>query len=99
MGRWCQGVANIGWMERKLASALFATPPESSHQEALEYFLKSHASYPDAVRNTFCIAECYAVLKDNKNAKEWFEKTSKLSGTTDLEKSVVEQATQKAKQY
>ena len=31
--RWCYGIANIGWMERKLASTLFATPPESSFEE------------------------------------------------------------------
>lgn len=35
LGRWCFAVSNIGWMERSLASALFASPPSSSFQEAL----------------------------------------------------------------
>lgn len=35
LGRWCFAVASISWMERKLASAIFASPPESSYDEAL----------------------------------------------------------------
>jgi hypothetical protein len=36
LGRWCYAVASVSWMERKLASAIFATPPESSYDEALK---------------------------------------------------------------
>lgn len=40
LGRWCFSVASVGFIERKLASVIFATPPESSFEEALPYFLK-----------------------------------------------------------
>jgi len=41
LGRWCYSVAGIGWVERKLASTLFAAPPTSSYEEALEFFFGS----------------------------------------------------------
>lgn len=40
LGRWCFGVANISFIERGIASALFASPPVSSFEEALEHFLR-----------------------------------------------------------
>jgi hypothetical protein len=40
LGRWCFGVANISFIERGIASALFASPPVSSWEEALEHFLR-----------------------------------------------------------
>ena len=42
LGRWCYAVANVGWIERKLAATLFASPPESSFAEAIGYFQKAH---------------------------------------------------------
>jgi regulator of microtubule dynamics protein 3 len=33
LGRWCFSVANVSWIERRLAATLIATPPESTFQE------------------------------------------------------------------
>ena len=33
-------VAGVSWLERKGASALFASPPESSYDDALQNFMK-----------------------------------------------------------
>ncbi len=41
LGRWCYSLASVTWIERKTASALFSTPPSSSYEEALQYFLKA----------------------------------------------------------
>jgi len=38
LGRWCYTVSSISWVERNAAALLFATPPESSYEEALTYF-------------------------------------------------------------
>ena len=38
LGRWCFQVASVGWIQRKAAAALFASPPESSYEQALEHF-------------------------------------------------------------
>lgn len=41
LGRWCYQVASVGWLQRKAAAALFASPPESSYEQALEHFMKA----------------------------------------------------------
>ncbi len=45
-GRWCYAVAGISWLERKLAATFFATPPESSYEEALKYFVQGKWRFP-----------------------------------------------------
>jgi hypothetical protein len=39
-GRFSYSVANLSWFERKAASALFATPPTATIDEALADFLE-----------------------------------------------------------
>jgi len=38
--RWCYSVADLSWLERKVAATLFAEPPKSSYEEALASFLE-----------------------------------------------------------
>jgi len=40
-------VAGISWLERKGAAALYAAPPESSFDEALQNFMKTEEIKPD----------------------------------------------------
>jgi len=44
LGRWCYNVSSIGWLERKLAATLFATPPESSF-EVLTHLLSYSCTF------------------------------------------------------
>ena len=45
-GRWCFEVAGLSWLEKKAAAALFATPPEATYEQALNYFMKSEELNP-----------------------------------------------------
>ena len=45
-GRWSFTIASIGWWSRQAAAAIFATPPESSFEEALGFFEKAEAIRP-----------------------------------------------------
>ncbi|XP_053571151.1 regulator of microtubule dynamics protein 1 isoform X2 [Bombina bombina] len=38
IGLWCYSFADLPWYQTKIASALFATPPSSTFEEALIYF-------------------------------------------------------------
>nr|XP_039249598.1 regulator of microtubule dynamics protein 2-like [Styela clava] len=79
LGRWCWGIYMLTWIERKLASTLFATPPTSSVQEALECFLKAeeldHGFYKS---NQLYIGKCYYEMSKYKEAKNWLEKAKEL---------------------
>lgn len=39
-GRWEYEVAALSWLEKKAASALYATPPDATFDEALEDFMR-----------------------------------------------------------
>ncbi|CAH8854593.1 unnamed protein product [Trichobilharzia szidati] len=41
LGRWCFEVADLSWVKRKVAAALFSTPPTSSYDEALRFLTES----------------------------------------------------------
>lgn len=41
-----EGVYMLSWVERKLAATLFATPPESTVEDALKYFEKAEEVNP-----------------------------------------------------
>ena len=46
----CYNIASMPWYQRKVASAVFATPPISSFDEALIYFLKAEEVDPNFYR-------------------------------------------------
>jgi len=101
LGRWCFSVAGIGFFDRKIASVLFAAPPESSYDEALGYFTKCQelcdASGQVNLRNLVFLGDTYVALKDKSKAKPWYERAASQEPRTDLEKTLVADAAKKAK--
>lgn len=96
IGRWCFNVASVGWMERKVAQVVFATPPESSYDEALEYFLKADALNP-TLRNTQFIAQCHELLKQKDEARAAYQKCAEWDAKTEHDRQVVAEANAKLK--
>jgi len=92
LGRWCHSVASISWVERKVASALFATPPESSFEEALSFFLRAAEANPNFIRNALYTADTYVLLKKSADAKTWYQKAGEMKSTTDAEKRMQDEA-------
>ena len=35
LGRWCYAICDVSWVQRQVASAIFATPPSSSYEEVM----------------------------------------------------------------
>jgi len=98
LGRWCTGVANIGWVERKLASVLFATPPEATHKDALEYYQKAEQFYlpgDSSHRNKLQIGDSYLALDDKESAKVWYQKCIDLPSKSAADQTFIEQAKEK----
>eukprot|EP01111_Echinosteliopsis_oligospora_P012520 TRINITY_DN428_c0_g1_i2.p1 TRINITY_DN428_c0_g1~~TRINITY_DN428_c0_g1_i2.p1 ORF type:complete len:137 (-),score=40.17 TRINITY_DN428_c0_g1_i2:103-513(-) len=94
LGRWCYAISSIGWVERKLASAIFGTPPTSSYEEALEYFLKADGVTP-TIRNSIYIGESYTQLKQTAKAKEWYSKAASLPVSGPVEQKLHDDAVAK----
>ena len=75
LGEWCFYFANMGWVTRKLASALFASPPSSSYEEALQYFLLAEELEPGfSLVNRWCIARTYRAMGNKEEFQSWLEK-------------------------
>ncbi|KAK5582906.1 hypothetical protein RB653_004495 [Dictyostelium firmibasis] len=97
IGRWCFSIASIGWVERTAASALFGTPPTSTFQEALKYFLEAYSADPTNIRNALFTGDTYAALKDNTKAKEFYKIAAAIEPKSEFDKNLVKEAQNKAK--
>ena len=75
LGRWCFTVADVPWYQRKIASAIFDTPPSSSYEEAIDYFERAERLDPNFYSmNHLMIAKCYLSLNKKAEARQWLEK-------------------------
>lgn len=69
LGYWCFSVAELPWLQRQLASTLFATPPVSSYEEALQYFLRGEEVEPNFYSmNLLMLGKTYLRLNNKEKA-------------------------------
>ncbi|KAM6208117.1 LOW QUALITY PROTEIN: regulator of microtubule dynamics protein 2 [Sarcoramphus papa] len=85
-GRWCYSVAQLSWIEKKVAAALFGTPPTSTVEEALQNFLKAEEMCPGYSKyNYVYLAKCYKDLGQKNNALKYCDAAlSVLSVTNEV---------------
>jgi len=72
IGQWCLKVAGISWVERNAAKLLFGSPPESSYEEALGFFEKSHAIRPSK-KAALQAGQACDKLSRGTDAKGWYQ--------------------------
>jgi len=97
LGKWCYEVTNIGWLERKVASAVFASPPESTYQEAVSWYLKAHDAQPNNIRNALALGDAYAAMKDTTNANLWYKRCAEMPALEETDKARTIEAKNKIK--
>lgn len=92
MGRWHYALADLSWIERQIASLIYATPPEASFEEALEYFKKAHELDKEDIRNMLYIGLCYDQLDDEKMAAEWLKQAINAKAVTESDMGLQQEA-------
>ncbi|NXV95423.1 RMD2 protein, partial [Calonectris borealis] len=82
-GRWCYSVAQLSWIEKKVAAALFGTPPTSTVEEALQNFLKAKEIRPGYSKyNYVYLAKCYKDLGQKNNALKYCDSALSILSVT-----------------
>ncbi|NXP52375.1 RMD2 protein, partial [Heliornis fulica] len=86
-GRWCYSVAQLSWIEKKVAAALFGTPPTSTVEEALQNFLKVEEMHPGYSKcNYVYLAKCYKDLGQKNNALKYCDSALSILSVTNEDK-------------
>ncbi|BFZ06868.1 hypothetical protein BsWGS_09907 [Bradybaena similaris] len=79
LGRWCYSVYMLSWVERKVASTLFAVPPTATLEEALDCFHKAEELKPKgSIDNALYLAKAYLAQQDYKTAVSWLRVGSSI---------------------
>ncbi|KAL5489617.1 hypothetical protein EMCRGX_G018732 [Ephydatia muelleri] len=79
LGVWCYKVAEMPWLQRKLAEVVFTAPPSSSYDEALGHFVKAEQVQPGFyVSNWLYLGKTYSQLGKKTDAKEWLSKAASV---------------------
>lgn len=80
LGNFSFGLADMPWYQRKIVSAIFATPPTGTYEEALGHFLKAEETTPNFYSiNLLFIGKCYQALKDKEKAKEYLTRAANVN--------------------
>lgn len=92
MGRWHYALADLSWVERQIASIIYATPPDASFEEALKYFQKANQLDPDDLRNVLYIGKCYEALDQDDKATVFYKNTISMKAVTDSDRAIQKEA-------
>jgi len=79
LGEWCFKVAGIGWVEANAAKMLFGQAPQSTYDEALDYYDRSWAAKPSKKAAYKASLTCTKLARQD-DAQSWLERAAKLPG-------------------
>ncbi|PRD23558.1 UNVERIFIED_CONTAM: Rmdn1 [Trichonephila clavipes] len=71
----CFTFAEMPWYQRKIAAAIFASPPTSTYEEALENFKKAEEITPLFYSmNLLMLGKCYINLNNKEKGMKYLKK-------------------------
>ncbi|TMS04874.1 Regulator of microtubule dynamics protein 2 [Larimichthys crocea] len=83
LGRWCYAVAQLSWIERKVAATLFGEPPSATVEDALKNFLKVEEIQPGYSKlNYVFLAKCYKDLGQREKARKMCEAACSMNAVS-----------------
>ncbi|RLN46627.1 hypothetical protein BBJ29_004464 [Phytophthora kernoviae] len=89
LGQWCLAFADMTWIEKRAAAALFGTPPTSTYEEAVQYFQAAENISPGFwKKNVFLIAQTYMKMKRTNDASMWVVKAKEVPVKTKEDEEV-----------
>ncbi|RLN95906.1 hypothetical protein BBJ28_00012315 [Nothophytophthora sp. Chile5] len=82
LGQWCLAFADMTWIEKRAAAALFGTPPTATYEEAVQHFQAAgngltYFSTRERIspgfwkKNAFLLAQTYMKMKRTSEASKW----------------------------
>ena len=92
MGRWHFALADLSWIERKIASWVYATPPEASFEEARGYFKQAIIKDPEDIRNYVWLGKALEELDDEDGAGQAYKQALGIEASSDSDKILQEEA-------
>ncbi|KAL6098084.1 rmdn1 [Pungitius sinensis] len=93
LGFWCYSFAELPWYQRKVAAVIFSSPPNSTYEEALEFFLKAEEADPNFYsKNLLMLGKTYMGMKDRERALHYLTKAKEYPAHTQEEKEVHKEA-------
>lgn len=86
MGRWHYTLADLSWLERKIAGWVYATPPEASFQEARTFFRQAIEKAPQEVRHYIWLGKTLEELDDESGAAGAYRQALELPAQSDSDR-------------
>ena len=84
IGNWCYQVSDLAWYQRKIASAIFGEPPNSSFEEALHYFEKAENIDPNFYsHNLLMLGKTYLKLDRKEEGIKFLKLASEYLAKND----------------
>lgn len=95
LGYWCFVFADMPWYQQKIAAVVFATPPSSTYEESLKYFLEAEKIDPGFYSmNLLMIGKTFLRLKETEQAKQYLMKAKDYAIRTADDKKAHQEATE-----
>lgn len=93
LGQWCYSVASVPWYMKQAAKIIFATPPNSSYEEALSHFEAAEKVDPGFYcPNWLYLGKCYLQLGHREEARQWLGRIAGHHSELAEDREAVEEA-------
>ena len=92
MGQWHFTLADLSWLERNIASLIYAAPPQASFEEAVGYFKRAGELDSDDVRHFLWLGKSQLELDNESAARASLETAVNLPPGSDSDTILQDEA-------